>query len=732
MSSLGQNEQDYYQQCVALSRKGDIASLKQLMSMYLVAGDNQKKKDARKALKKAYDRQSVLTVIRSALDSVSSSDQKLDILWLAISIDRSKFLFEYLSAYCLVKGKIKRSALEDIKVYGLFTQEELGEIARYIVVTEDYSPILFRELDETSKRIVKDSVIDRLYAGITNRRMLALLEEDEEYIQKAQGPLTHLLKEKPELAPNLYRFLHDAYAASEDVLEPMTDLFSIYKSIHNANVSDAPSDTKNEKLKIAFRVKKREKLTLHEWEVIKNEVDRTIESADNINGIDTSFFLFLRALARIDITYAERLYQRIYDMTGFYSGRVMNEMVETHTSIAYRILFQRLIGAKDDVAKAKTLQKLIKFYPDKANSILSFIKSQNEKWLAAKFDELVKKYEVDLSDDSVSDYSYLFSGQFHTLIDRSIVVSDLLCQIASTIHANAFCVAVGFGYTSGFKMLSPVINEVAANAGVTEIILGSLQGYGTEENNTRIDRASARFLNSLLDDNMIRLFRYPSTFYHGKFYYLSNGVKSYVIIGSSNISKTAYLSNYELDSLFQIEAGSADDERFLGWYNGFKFDCDLLQQLDITQFEDFDWQAERIGFGGSRLKALTRNDINRRINELTDAETKARLEMWLSHQPAEIYSNLNIPALTDYIVFLFESNGLAVFESFTPGNAYYTFHYDDLDKLLEQLTKLSKTKMLLASEFLMRGYHIQDYERLESKISKLFYSAGMDIASGAK
>ena len=77
-------------------------------------------------------------------------------------------------------------------------------------------------------------------------------------------------------------------------------------------------------------------------------------------------------------------------------------------------------------------------------------------------------------------------------------------------------------------------------------------------------------------------------------------------------------------------------------------------------------------------------------------------------------------ALDEYIVFLYEANGLAVFESFVPGNAFYTFRYDDFDRLLMQLSGLSKTKMLLASEFLMRGYHIQDKDRLEGKIAYLF------------
>lgn len=76
--------------------------------------------------------------------------------------------------------------------------------------------------------------------------------------------------------------------------------------------------------------------------------------------------------------------------------------------------------------------------------------------------------------------------------------------------------------------------------------------------------------------------------------------------------------------------------------------------------------------------------MNNKIQELSDEETQFRLNSWMKHEPTDIYSELGIASLQDYIVFLFAEKGLAVFESFIPGNAYYTFRYFDLDELLKK------------------------------------------------
>ena len=47
--------------------------------------------------------------------------------------------------------------------------------------------------------------------------------------------------------------------------------------------------------------------------------------------------------------------------------------------------------------------------------------------------------------------------------------------------------------------------------------------------------------------------------------------------------------------------------------------------------------------------------------------------------------------------------------------SYYTFKYFDFDE-----SSLTKTQMVLSSDFVGRGYHISDRDRLETKIHRLF------------
>ena len=44
---------------------------------------------------------------------------------------------------------------------------------------------------------------------------------------------------------------------------------------------------------------------------------------------------------------------------------------------------------------------------------------------------------------------------------------------------------------------------------------------------------------------------------------MANDNKAFVIIGSSNISKTAYLNNYELDRLFEIDCNNPEEQYFI-------------------------------------------------------------------------------------------------------------------------------------------------------------------------
>ena len=146
----------------------------------------------------------------------------------------------------------------------------------------------------------------------------------------------------------------------------------------------------------------------------------------------------------------------------------------------------------------------------------------------------------------------------------------------------------------------------------------------------------------------------------------------------------------------------------------------MISHLDDTKYENFKWESELDIYSSKYVHRLSNDEVKQKINELTDEDTRFRLNSWINHNPSEIYSNLGILSLQDYIVFLYAERGLAVFESFIPNNAYYTFKYFDFDELLKNVSSLTKTQMVLSSDFVCRGYHISDRDRLETKIHRLF------------
>ena len=114
-------------------------------------------------------------------------------------------------------------------------------------------------------------------------------------------------------------------------------------------------------------------------------------------------------------------------------------------------------------------------------------------------------------------------------------------------------------------MVKPLMDQIRSNNGKIELVVGSLQTYGSSRKNTKIDRNSVIALNNFRNEYPMTLYTYQNSFYHGKFITLLMIIKAFVIIGSSNISKTAYLNNYELDLLFEIDCNNPEEQDFINW-----------------------------------------------------------------------------------------------------------------------------------------------------------------------
>ena len=472
-------------------------------------------------------------------------------------------------------------------------------------------------------------------------------------------------------------------------------------------------------MKILMKVDKGANLSSEEWSELKKRIGQDLASLEDIDSTSGSrYFMFLRAIGQIDKGYQESILIQIYDKTQIYSSRALQELVFFGSPFAYRELLNTLVTTNSSEVRIRYALKIAKNYKNNIGVLYRTAKALNDELLL----EVLEQHGISEETVPTVETPRLMFADINriSVIDDRTVVSDLLASFSDEMKATTFFCAVGFAYRSGLKMIMPIINTVSAFNGIVELIVGSLQDYCVGNKNTRIDRSSAEYLQKLIERHNTKVFGYAESFYHGKFYYLSNVQKAIVLLGSSNVSKTAFLNNYELDLLLEFDKDSEADKAFISWYESFKGSCIQITDLDTTRFDEFTWTGTTDTI--SRITAHKENivQIKQRIAALSDEETRYRLNLWLQYSPTEIFSQLAIEALSNYMVFLYPEEELAVFESFVPGNAYYTFKYTDFESLLTQVAKLTKTQMLLASNFLGRGYHIQEKERLEERISMFF------------
>lgn len=87
------------------------------------------------------------------------------------------------------------------------------------------------------------------------------------------------------------------------------------------------------------------------------------------------------------------------------------------------------------------------------------------------------------------------------LIPKGTIISELLFDLAKDIKANTFYMAVGFTFSSGLRLLYPLINYIYDAGGTIELITGSLQSFENEGRNNKIDKGTVIFLRGFWHDS---------------------------------------------------------------------------------------------------------------------------------------------------------------------------------------------------------------------------------------
>lgn len=707
---------NFYEKCSSLSKKGDSKSLRTLLQMGFSGN-----KAARAALRKTKNKKLLKLLIDEYLANIPSEYNADMILNLAVKILRKEYLYAYLMEISREKKDLKEVGFFDsVKAIPLNNQEQV-ELKKYIIDTKKFdmrliSLVAVEERDEILYALLAKAMDDGLDAHTTK-----IFLANKDYLQLIQPELREAIKKRVDGTLIFATYLDLKERDNQDCIADFKKISLVYSAVRD-NVWDyGELDFYHNSLSIAFKLCRNEELSSFDWEVIKESINEELLGVHDGSNATKMLFDLLMILSKYDYTYSESKLIAIYNRTALYSSKALEFLGKLHSEFAYKEFLKKIIIAKQETECFHTAVRLTGFFPEREKAIIEYIKILDDSRLIDVIHEKAQKVLAN-KNESVDERveKIPFVGRKCSVLRNDIVLNELLIELGEKIKATQFLVAVGFSFSSGLRLLKPLMDQIRSNNGRIELVVGALQTYGSSRKNTKIDRNSIIALNNFRNEYPLILYTYQNSFYHGKFYYIANNNKAFVIIGSSNISKTAYLNNYELNLLFEIDCNNPEEQDFINWFEKFKSECIKVEKLNPEEYEALDWDSELDIYEARTIDRMSQDDVRNKISELTDEDTKFRLNVWLEHDPTEIFSNIGVPSLQEYIVFLYPGFGLAVFESFVPGNAYYAFRYTEFEKLLNQVSTLTKTQMIMNSAFLNRGYHLQDSIKTKEKINLLF------------
>ena len=294
-------------------------------------------------------------------------------------------------------------------------------------------------------------------------------------------------------------------------------------------------------------------------------------------------------------------------------------------------------------------------------------------------------------------------------------VINILCALIEPVHAD---MATGYLFKSGLGMLKPTFEMLFKNEVVTNLTVGSLQHYNEySKKNSYIqdmDIDTARLINKYIKSNLISLRTYEKSFYHGKYYCFAGKEISFTIIGSSNISSSGLSNHRELNTIYIYHNSNAIIISALEWYRAFLSQCIKINLLDERYFTQ--------PHSPSNTYELSKYDLKTRIDTLSDKEQQARLNMWLSKNPTNIYKfdDEVTVAFSEYIAIAYKQYNVCVLESFKSGNAFYCFNTADFSDIENDIKTKTKIQLFNHPLLLKRGYHIADSFNMMLNVNDLF------------
>lgn len=582
---------NFYEKCSSLSKKGDEKSLRTLLQMG-ISGN----KTARVALRKTRNKKLLKTLIDEYLDNIPSEYNAGMILNLAVKVLRKEYLYVYLMEIFHEKKDLKEIGFfKSVKDIPLDKQEQI-EVKKYIIDTKDFDIRLISLIAVEEREDILYALLTKAMDDGLDARTTKIFLANKDYLQLIQPELREAIEKRVEGTSIFATYLDLKEKDNQKCIADFEKISLIYLAVKE-NVWDyGEMDFYHNSISIAFKLCRNEELTSSDWKEIKESIDEELLGVHDGNNATKMLFDLLLILSKYDYSYAEAKLITIYNRTDLYSSKALEILGELHSEFAYKEFLKKIIIAEQETECFHTAVRLIGFFPEREKAIIEYIKILDDSRLVEVIHEKAQKALANknkIVDESIEGIPFV--GKKCSVLSNNIVLNELLIKLGEQIKATQFFAAVGFSFSSGLRLVKPLMDQVRSNNG---------------------------------------------------------------------------------------------------------------SELDI--YED------------RTIDRMSQDEVRNKISELTDEDTKFRLNAWLEHDPAEIFSNIGVPSLQEYIVFLYPGFGLAVFESFVPGNAYYAFRYTEFEKLLNRVSSLTKTQMLMNSAFLNRGYHLQDNVKTKEKINLLF------------
>lgn len=338
--------------------------------------------------------------------------------------------------------------------------------------------------------------------------------------------------------------------------------------------------------------------------------------------------------------------------------------------------------------------------------------------------KIVSYYERLKEEANISDVGTLIQdvGEAVTIsiLDSNKPLHSQIRSLVSPLKIQRITIACGYCFASGLNLLKDFIEPCLLSNVPFELYIGSLQNYDESNSDnmiTGIDKSTINILNNYLAFSNFSLYTCPDRFYHGKIYMFESNDKTLVIIGSSNVSRAAFISNYELNIAFSMNSEDVLHKNFLKWIKQLHYYSKKIENLDVSMFGNNEIKLD----GSVLIKRISTTAMKNKICQLTNAEVQYRLNLWMSYSPDIIAEDLGIMSLPNYFVFVYKKYNLIVLESFEAGNSYFCLRTSEsFEEIINNLSTLSKTEIFEFSKMSKRGYHVSNKFTLESNIRWYF------------